>query len=54
MFVQQLQRGENRSSGLKSVLSVYYAILKVPNVVLKISYNKFTCIQGQKSPITIT
>jgi len=26
----------------------YYAILKAPNLVLKVSYNRFTCIQGQK------
>jgi len=27
----------------------HYAILKVPNFVLEVSYNKFTCIQGQKT-----
>jgi len=27
----------------------YYAILKVPNLVLKVSYNRFTYIHGQKT-----
>ncbi len=26
----------------------YYAISKVPNIVLGVYYNRFTCIQGQK------
>ncbi len=26
----------------------YYAIFKAPNIVLGVSYNRFTCMQGEK------
>jgi len=33
----------------KIYFQVFHAMLKVPNLVLEVSYNRFTSIKGQKT-----